>query len=110
MFRNHRSRALGSLLLFTESVKILFQCLFRYSVVLVKLCSYACYIVDTQGNLKSNTVWLKSLVSTVRSERTVQTKIWPRDYKKKFMLNSAEHGISDAHKYKNIKKFSFFSG
>ena len=26
------------------------------------------------------------------------------------MLNSAEHGILNAHKYKNIKKFSFFSG
>ena len=30
-------------------------------------------------------------------------------YKKNFMLNSAEHEISDAHMYKNIKKkFSFF--
>ena len=25
-----------------------------------------------------------------------------------FMLNSAEHEISNTHKYKNIKKFSFF--
>ena len=25
------------------------------------------------------------------------------------MLNSVEHGILNAHKYKNIKKFSFFS-
>ena len=25
-----------------------------------------------------------------------------------FMLNSAEHEILNAHKYKNIKKFSFF--
>ena len=27
---------------------------------------------------------------------------------KKFMLNSAEHEILNAHKYKNIKKISFF--
>ena len=28
--------------------------------------------------------------------------------KKNFMLNSAEHVILNAHKYENIKKFSFF--
>ena len=28
---------------------------------------------------------------------------------KKIMLNSAEHEILNAHKYKNIKKFSLFS-
>ena len=33
----------------------------------------------------------------------------PRGYKIFFMLNSAEHEILNAHKYKNIKKFSFFS-
>ena len=33
-----------------------------------------------------------------------------RSYKKNFILNSAEHEISDAYKCKNIKKFSFFSG
>ena len=27
-----------------------------------------------------------------------------------FVLNSAEHEILNAHTYKNIKKFSFFSG
>ena len=31
----------------------------------------------------------------------------PRLYKI-FMLNSAEHEIQNAHKYKNIKKFSIF--
>ena len=35
---------------------------------------------------------------------------WPRGYKTVFMLNSIEHEILNAHKYKNIKKFSFFSG
>ena len=29
-------------------------------------------------------------------------------YKTFFMLNSVEHEILNAHKYKNIKKFSFF--
>ena len=39
---------------------------------------------------------------------TVQTVFWPRGYKTFFMLNSAEHEILNAHKYKKIKKFSFF--
>ena len=33
---------------------------------------------------------------------------WARGYKTVFMLNSAEHEISNAHKYKNIKKLSIF--
>ena len=32
-----------------------------------------------------------------------------RGYETFFMLNSAEHEISNTHKYENIKKFSFFS-
>ena len=31
----------------------------------------------------------------------------PRGYKTFYMLNSVEHEISDAHKYKNIKKLAF---
>ena len=34
----------------------------------------------------------------------------PRDYKTFFVLNSVEHEIFDAHKYKNIKKFGVCSG
>ena len=34
--------------------------------------------------------------------------IRPRVYKTFFMLNSVEHEILNAHKYKNIKKLSFF--
>ena len=34
--------------------------------------------------------------------------IWARGYKTFFMLNSVEHEILNAHKYKNINKFSFF--
>ena len=34
--------------------------------------------------------------------------IWPRGYKTFFMLNSVEHGISNAHRYKNIMKFGLF--
>ena len=32
----------------------------------------------------------------------------PRGYKTFFVLNSVEHGILNAHKYKNIKKFGLF--
>ena len=32
-----------------------------------------------------------------------------RGYKTFFVLNLVEHGILNAHKYKNIKKFTFFS-
>ena len=32
----------------------------------------------------------------------------PEGYKKNFMLNSAEHGISDALKYKNIQEIQCF--
>ena len=33
---------------------------------------------------------------------------WLPGYKTFFLLNSVEHEILNAHKYKNIKKFSFF--
>ena len=33
---------------------------------------------------------------------------WARGYKTFFMLNSVEHEILNAHKYKNVKKFSVF--
>ena len=33
----------------------------------------------------------------------------PRGYKTFFVLNSAEHEILNANKYKNVKNFSFFS-
>ena len=41
-------------------------------------------------------------------EQTLNIYIWPRGYKTFFMLNLVEHEILYAHKYKNIKKFSFF--
>ena len=36
------------------------------------------------------------------------TKNWPQGYKTFFMLSSTKHEILNAHKYKNIKKLSFF--
>ena len=42
------------------------------------------------------------------AEQTVLTLIRPRGYKTFFVLNSVEHEILNAHKYKNIKKFSFY--
>ena len=38
----------------------------------------------------------------------IDVLIWPRDYKTFFVLNSVEHEILNAHKYKNIKKFGLF--
>ena len=35
-------------------------------------------------------------------------RFWPRGYKTFFVLNSIEHEILNAHKYKNIKKFGHF--
>ena len=37
-----------------------------------------------------------------------QKQTRPRGYKSFFMLNSVEHEILNAQKYKNIKKFGFF--
>ena len=34
---------------------------------------------------------------------------WPRGYKTCFVLNTVEHEILNAHKYKNIKKFGLFN-
>ena len=38
----------------------------------------------------------------------LMSKTRPQSYKTFFMLNSVEHEILNAHKYKNIKKFIFF--
>ena len=45
----------------------------------------------------------KDILDTFKYEQT-----WPQGYKKNFMLNSAEHEISNADKSENIKKFRFF--
>ena len=50
---------------------------------------------------------LVGILSYVTKHRLF-AKARTRGYKKKFMLNSAEHEILNSHKYKNIKKFSFF--
>ena len=39
---------------------------------------------------------------------SLNLEILPRGYKTFSMLNSTEHEISNAHKFKYIKKFSFF--
>ena len=44
---------------------------------------------------------------TASKELTIQTQTWSRGYKTFFMLNSVEHKILNAHKYKNIKKSAF---
>ena len=40
----------------------------------------------------------------------VRFQSWPRGYKTFFILNSAEHELFNARKYKNIKDFSFCLG
>ena len=47
----------------------------------------------------------------MQSKDYYQTGWMPRarGYKTFFVLNSVEHEILNAHKYKNIQKFSFFS-
>ena len=42
------------------------------------------------------------------NEKMILEKNRRRGYKTFFMLNSTEHVILNAHKFKNIKKFGFF--
>ena len=51
-----------------------------------------------------------TLSDTVIRPHTLEFQPRPEVIKKFFMLNSAEHEILNAHKSKNIKKFSIFSG
>ena len=43
-----------------------------------------------------------------RPLEAISEEDWPRGYKTFSMLNSVEHEILNAHKYKNIKKFCLF--
>ena len=47
-------------------------------------------------------------ISTFVLVNVFQVETWPRGYKTFFVLNSVEHEILNAHKYKNIKKFGLF--
>ena len=48
------------------------------------------------------------LLSRTSTDQTKIMAVWPGGYKTFFILNSVEHKILNAHKYKNIKKFAFF--
>ena len=53
--------------------------------------------------------WLRCMFYKVCAARhilKIQTRL--RGYKTFFLLNSVEHEILNAHKYKDIKKFDFF--
>ena len=50
----------------------------------------------------------KRFVSEEKIRKIQITENRPRVYKTFIMLNSAEHEILNAHKYKNIKKFGVF--
>ena len=48
------------------------------------------------------------MLSCVEHEKRYYLGPRPHVYKNVLMLNSVEHEILHAHKYKNIKKFGFF--
>ena len=48
------------------------------------------------------------VANTPEHDHTAQEAAWPRGYKTFSMLNSAEHEIINAHKFKSIKKISIF--
>ena len=91
--------------------------------MLVLLCLYSCqfkpahaineeYLFMSEEDCICIKVWLYSyllklvyVVNVVSLFMSVEA--WARGYKTFFVLNSVEHEISNAHKYKNIKKFSF---
>ena len=76
----------------------------KHGGVLVHLKSYKDHIPVIRLNL--------STVRTFLSQNCqLSVTVWapgPRDYKTFFTLNSVEHEILNAHKYKNIKKYGFF--
>ena len=71
---------------------------------------------DIGSNIRLFTEDISLPVTAADSLNTDLNKIsqWaatrPRGYKTFFVLNSIEHEILNAHKYKNIKKFGFFLG
>ena len=52
--------------------------------------------------------FIKKFLQKVSQIKCLYIMAWARGYKTFFMLNYVEHEILKAHKYKNIKKFSFF--
>ena len=53
---------------------------------------------------------MEEYIQALKMQQDSHTWIWPQGYKTLFMLNSVEHELLNAHKYKNIKKFGFFLG
>ena len=46
--------------------------------------------------------------ASAEADQGTIVETWSRGYKTFFVLNSVEHEILNAHKYKNIKKFGLF--
>ena len=55
-------------------------------------------------------IYIRSKVCIIENSKTGGQSLYNQapSYKTYFMLNSAEHEISNAHKYENIQKFSIF--
>ena len=72
----------------------------------VCVCVRACVRVCVCVFLIFLKIFCKNIIN---SQLTMsQSQTWPQGYKTFFILNSVEHEILNAHKYKDIKKFSFF--
>ena len=76
-----------------------FLCLKVYMYISLKVRNFKLnlFILETQTNSADP-------VQTYRMGRLIR----PRGYKPFFMLNSVEHEILNAYKYKSIKKFGCF--
>ena len=62
-------------------------------------------------NIFFSKIYKQTFICTRRFNKSLTNgfvELWPWGYKTFFMLNSVEHEILNAHKYKNIKKFGFF--
>ena len=57
---------------------------------------------------KIYTTWLWHVIEFISLSEQANT--WARGYKTFFMLNSVQHEILNAHKYKDIKKLGLFVG
>ena len=103
---------------------VLFTSLFFLSLFSTKLYTSSClpsnYRIltfyrykDTQKPVTNNYhvinfFWFNAEEAFVLAASVSCTPTWPRGYKTFFVLNSVEHEILNAHKYKNIKKFGLF--
>ena len=64
-------------------------------------------LIASSGSLSRDSQISRPVLNLLSIGAPLPSSIRARGYKTFFVLNSVEHEISNAHKYKNIKKFSF---